>query len=342
MKRGPVILSTLSGIVFVTLTLLIVTMRPPQDPLFRGLPESRWIAELKYRDNEQTEEWRGYGDEGVAVLSRSYYRAQRPLALMYRRAYVKISPLLPTVIAGKLPHPKADSTRATRMRIMSLLTSLGHESLSPLPTVVDALKDEDESVRGSAVTFFTAGESENAPITRIDSSLKAELLPLFTAALSMGDGTFRNNCAVVLRYYPEAGEELAPALLSTMTTSKKSHTRMVAATALRMVAPKRSTQADAVGKVVEILNDPDDQVSHRAAEWLEKVAGSPELSVPALIEATTFEGSLTPPRAARALGSFPGWRETTIPVLENLAATQSGWMKRYSELALKRLEQDSE
>jgi len=263
------------------------------------------------------------------------------MSIVYRRAYRKVSPLVPTLIASKLPQPKGDVTRQMRMRIMSLLTSLGTESLSPLPTVVDALKDEDESVRGSAATFFSAGEGEDAPITRIDPNLKAKLLPLFVAALSIRDSTFRNNSAVVLRYYPEAGEELAPALLSAMATSKENHTRMVAATALRFVAPERAKRADAVGQVIEILNYPDDQNSHRAAEWLEKVAGSPELSVPALIEATTFESSRTASRAARALGSFPDWRGTTIPVLENLAATQTGWMKRYSELALKRLEESS-
>ncbi|MBT5708236.1 MAG: hypothetical protein HOI66_18135 [Verrucomicrobia bacterium] len=337
MKRGPVILSVLVSFVFIALVALIVAFKPPRDPLFLGVPESQWIAELKYHDSEQTEAWRGYGDEGVAVLSRGYYQACRPMALAYRRAYREISPLLPDLIASRLPHPKGDVTRSLRMRIVSLLTNLGHQSLSPLPTVVDALKDEDHSVRGWAATFFSAGEGEEAPITRIDSTLKAELLPLFVAGLSTRDSPFRNNCAVVLRYYPEAGEDLAPALLSAMVTSKGNHTRMTAATALRFVALERAKQADAVGKVIEILNDPDAQNSHRAAEWLEKVAGSPELSVPALIEATTFESSLTAPRAARALGSFPEWREKTIPVLENLAATQTGWMKRYSELALERL-----
>jgi HEAT repeat protein len=342
MNRGRIILSILVGIVFTTLGVLIVVFKTSHDPLFRGLPESQWIAGLKYNDDEQVEMWRGFGDEGVAVLARAYYRAQRPLASAYRRTYIEGSPRLPDLIVNRLPQPKNDETRQVRIRIISLLTNLGIESLSPLPAVVDALKDEDESVRGSAATFFSAGESEDAPITRIDPTLKAELLPLFVAALSMRDGPFRNNCAVVLRYYPEAGEELAPALLSTMVTSKENHTRMVAATALRFVAPDRAREADVVGKVIEILNDPDDQKSYRAAEWLGKVAGSSELSVPALIEAATSESPLTASRATRALGRFSEWRETTIPVFENLAATRTGWVKRHSEEALKRLEPSSE
>src|SRR5690349_21720240 len=55
------------------------------DPLFRGKAESEWIKNLKYLDDEQVKEWRGYGEEGVQVLIRGLKNANRPRERMYRQ-----------------------------------------------------------------------------------------------------------------------------------------------------------------------------------------------------------------------------------------------------------------
>src|SRR6266699_2744680 len=96
------------------------------DPLFHGKPESEWIANLKYRDDQQVEEWRAYGEEGVQVLIRGLERANRP----GERAYRRFNQLLPDFLRRWLPAPKRDSTRGTRECLVSLLGSLGSDAKS--------------------------------------------------------------------------------------------------------------------------------------------------------------------------------------------------------------------
>ena len=72
------------------------------DPLFRGKPESEWIKNLKYADDEQVKEWQAYGEEGVQVLIRGLNKANCP----GERAYRRFSPT-----AARLREPVAARTK---------------------------------------------------------------------------------------------------------------------------------------------------------------------------------------------------------------------------------------
>jgi len=114
------------------------------DPLFRGKPESEWIKNLKYGDDQQVKEWRAYGEEGVQVLIRGLQRANRP----GERAYRRFNRLLPDFLRRWLPAPKRDSTQVTRECLVSLLGSLGSDANSATPVMIrTASTDEFDGVR---------------------------------------------------------------------------------------------------------------------------------------------------------------------------------------------------
>src|SRR4051812_16430733 len=95
----------------------------PRDFVFRGKLEREWIKGLKYWDEEQVKEWRGYGGEGVQVLIRGLRNSARPR----ERAYRRVSRRIPSPLRRWLPDPKDDATRPTRMCLVSLLTGLGKD-----------------------------------------------------------------------------------------------------------------------------------------------------------------------------------------------------------------------
>src|SRR5207248_2882867 len=112
--------------------------------LFRDKPEREWVKNLKYSDDEQVKEWRGYGETGVQILMRGLERADRPGERAYRQVYRRT----PRMFSRWLPDPKDDSTRATRMTLVSLLSSLGDDARSATPIMEDLLRhDEAASVR---------------------------------------------------------------------------------------------------------------------------------------------------------------------------------------------------
>jgi len=65
-----------------------------RDSLFRGKPESEWIKNLKYGDDQQVKEWQAYGEEGVQVLIRGLERANHPGERAYRRVNVRLPTFL--------------------------------------------------------------------------------------------------------------------------------------------------------------------------------------------------------------------------------------------------------
>ena len=115
-----------------------------RDPMFRGKPESEWIKNLKYGDDQQVKEWRAYGEEGVQVLIRGLQRANRP----GERAYRRFNRLLPDFLRRWLPATKRDSTQVTRECLVSLLGSFGSDAKSATPVMIrTASTDEFDGVR---------------------------------------------------------------------------------------------------------------------------------------------------------------------------------------------------
>jgi len=329
----------LIGVLVTILSLAILwAVIRPRDPIFHGKPESQWIEHLAYHDQEQVQQWREFGSDGVRVLVRGLEGANRPADRFYRNTYRRMSGLLPGEVMRLLPVPRMDATRSTRMRVLSLLSSLGKDALAAAPAVSRALRDEDESVRAIAIGFFTDTEDEDALLNQLPARQKQKLLPDFARALEAGrDWGLRNNAALALRYYPEDRSVVVPALANALSDPVP-QVRMVAAESLHGVAPDAIARKGVVPVVIGILRDPDDQIASRAARLLGEMAENPDLTVPALVESVQGTNRLVASSAASALGRFPEYSDLIVPVLlQAFQDTNSPVSRRASGGALKQI-----
>jgi hypothetical protein len=94
----------------------------PRDPLFHGKPESYWIQNLTYRDDDQARQWREFGPDGVRVLIRGLEGADRPADRVYRRLYRRMMSFLPGSWMRQIPAPRMDLTRSNRMTVADVLS----------------------------------------------------------------------------------------------------------------------------------------------------------------------------------------------------------------------------
>lgn len=238
-RRRILLVLLLLGVAVVTI--LIVILNSPSstgDELFRGKPEKDWIQGLQYRDEAQVVEWRQYGDDGVRVLLRGLDRADHP----YARAYRNIWRHLPSPLHRILPAPRMDLTRAARMTIADLISRLGNDAKIAEPAMARLMKDESPGVRAIAVTYFTCGEDENAPLNHLDKNEKQRLLTLFISLMKDNDLSVRNNAALALGYYPENTQQVSPVLTNALQDSAP-QVRKVAAHSLKKVDPDTAAKA---------------------------------------------------------------------------------------------------
>jgi hypothetical protein len=212
------------------------------DPLFRGKPESYWIEHLSFGDDDQVKRWRDFGPEGVHVLIRALDGADRPADRMYRKVHRYLRHKIPSGIMDRLPAPRMDLTRSTRMNVVALLARLSKDAREATSAMSRALRDEDPSVRQIAITFFTAGEDENCLLNQMPSGPKRSLLPDFMAAMEDASPGVRSNAAIALRYYPEEAEVIVPVLLHALRDPAP-RIRNRAAEVLRSIDPEALRQA---------------------------------------------------------------------------------------------------
>lgn len=301
------------------------------DPLFRSKPESEWIKHLKYSDDEQVKEWRGYGEEGVQVLIRGLERATHP----GQRAYRRINRLLPALLKQWLPAPKPDSTQVTRECLVSLLRSLGNDAKSAVPVMIrTARSDEATGVRQSAIGYFISSAGENCLLNQLPAKQKQALLPALMRA--MQDATLRHNAAIALKFYPEQREVVAPVLVKALQDPQP-QVRVCAAEALNRVAPDFAKKVGATSMLVTIAKDPDDQLASKAVAALGHSGSQPELAVPALVECLQSTNTLIGCEAVWALEwaphEFSAYSETIVPALR-IAAQRKDSVGRYAIAAL--------
>jgi len=217
---------------------LLWWVRPPDDRLFQGKPESVWIKNLAYNDDEQVKVWRKFGPDGVRVLMRALQRADHPGDRIYRRIYRHPLPL----IGRWMPTPRMDLTRSSRMTVVSLLAQLGSDATIATSTMIRELEDESPEVRGIAITFFTRGEDENAPLNKMSKAEKRKLLPILATDLKYADWGLRNNVIVALRYYPEEAETVVP-LLTKALQDPAPQVRDLAGRTLKQLDPAAAAKA---------------------------------------------------------------------------------------------------
>ncbi len=334
MKRRQLIL------LFTLLTALLLgtgwLLLRSRDPLFHGKPESVWIANLAYNDDEQTKQWKGFGPEGVRVLVHGFNKANRPWERAYRRVYRKIPPALPSRLVSLLPAPAMDLSRSTRMRVVSLLSAIGDDAELATPALENALKDEDSGVRQLAITFFTRGEDSNAPLNRLPHKIKNRLLPRFLDALQGRNQGLRNNAALALRYYPEQAEVVAPALIKALSDPDPK-VQLLAAQSLHQIAPEKIVPAGVVPITTRLLKNRDDQIAHRAAQLLGLMRKEPAVAVPALIEASESTSVLVASCSLSALGNFPEQSDLILPVLKKASENPEPAIRRSALDSLKKI-----
>jgi len=330
---------TAAGLLMLMLTGLVwvCSPQPAPDGLFRGRAESDWIAHLSYRDDDELKQWRGFGPEGARVLIRGLDKANRPFQRTYRRTYRAIASKLPG-LARLLPAPRSDSTRETRLKLVSLLSSLGNDARSATPAMGRALKDENPDVRALAISFFTGPEDEHALLNQLDKSQKRKLLPALIAALQDNTPSWsvRNNAALALRYYPEAARVVVPALTKALQDPIP-QVRLLAAAALLRVDADAARKAGAARVVISILKEPDAQVAYWAARLLGDVQAQPELAVPALLECLRQTNTLVASQAVWSLEQFRSKADLILPALKE-AAQRKDSVAGYAKAAVSRLE----
>lgn len=316
------------------------TLKPMDvsDRMFQGKPESEWIKGLKYADDDQAKEWRSFGEEGVQVLIRGLQRADRPGERAYRRLYRRV----PGFVRGWLPSPRADSTRNTRMCVVSLLSRLGNDAKSAVPIMIQTLNhDEADGVRQIVINYFTSTEDENCLLNQIPAREKANVLPALIRALQdQSNWGLRNNAASALRWFPEQRKIVAPVLVTALR-DPKTQVRLLAAIALNRVDPDAAQKARAVAVVTAILKDPDDQVASRAAAALRFFAADAAVAVPALIDCLDSTNTLIACEAIWSLEwsppEFKPYADKIVPALEK-TAMRDDHVGRYAKVALKRFE----
>lgn len=332
--RWIVIILSIVAALFVSAWLVGLTYGDDQRH-FRGKLETEWINELKYHDDDQVKEWRGYGEEGVQVLIRGLERAYRPGERAYRNFYRK----MPWIVSRWLPWPKQDVDRAKRMTILALLSNLGSDAKSAVPVVSRMLNDDDGGVLQLAISFFTSSEDEKCTLNQLPPAQKKRLLPLFIRA--MQNKTFagaRNNAAIALRFYPEQKEIVAPVLVKALQDTEPA-VRLLAADALWHVDPVAAEKADAVSVMIALTKLPDDQLASRAISKLPQFKGHADLAVPAIVECVGSTNNLVACQAIWAFewktDEYRAYANTIIPTLEK-AATLTNNVGRYARTALKK------
>jgi HEAT repeat protein len=328
MKRKPLLIFSICAAIT---GIAIWNLLPKPVPLFRGKPESEWIRNLKYFDDEQTKQWSAFGQEGVRVLMHGLQKADHPFARTYRHFYRAAQ--LPGFVRRALPEEHADLDRAPRMNMIALLSQLGTNADIAMPMVEKTLDDEHEGVRGLAISYFTDTEDDHGRLNRIPNSAKNRLLPKFVACMNSSDWGIRNNAIGALYYYRENKDKVVPILVNALADSQP-RVRIRAAEALNHIAPESVVTAGVIPVAIQILNNPDDQIAYRGASLLGVARQQPELSVPALVKAIEGTNSLVRSAAAHALVKYDAPTDLIIPAFErsiqatNLSSRTKGQLQQ--------------
>ena len=305
-----------------------------EDRAFRGKLESEWIAELKYNDDAQEEEWKGYGEEGIDVL----LRGLRSIDRSGERAYRKVFRKAPTFVRRWMPGPKQDAEVGRRHCIIALLSEAGEESPRVVPVMIrTALEDESDGIRQSAIGHFITSSGDDALGNRLPREQKKALLPALLRAVENGESG-AHNAVILLRYYGEYAEVVVPVVLKALKDGKPS-VRGYAAEALNRIAPKVANEAGATEVLIEVANDPDDQVGFRAVEGLGRATNRVEVAVPALVKFLESTNTLIACQAVWALEWAPMEFDEYRGVITNAlgrAAERKDTAGSYAKVALKR------
>jgi len=322
----------------VALTLVVLWLGdfvPVPDPLFRGKPESVWMTELKYNDNEQVNQWSSFGEEGVKVLIRGLERERRP-----GRAYRKLHRSLPTLVQRWLPQPQPDSTRGVRAAIVALLGRLGDNARSAVPAVIwTANHDEAAEVRLFAISYFNTAAGDNSLVNQLPPEQKRELFPALVRAIQdKSNPALRHNSAIGIKYFPEQRNVLAPVLIKAMQDTD-SYVRLYAAEGLNRVEPAAAEQHGATALLAAFAKSTDLGLAVKAVSVLAHSGSQPAIAVPVLVQCLASTNTTITCEAIWALEwapkEFHAHSNSVIPALTT-ASERGGSVGGYARVALGR------
>jgi hypothetical protein len=318
----------------------ILFLRRPDEPTFRGKPESFWITNIVYHGpSEQIDQWLGFGAEGVQLLTR-YLDQETGWRRTYRKAYRLHAAKLPQVIVRPFPVP--DDNRSTRMRVLNLLSSMTSRDTNTArlaePAIARAMADENPALRQNAV-----GSYEGQILrTQIRPGLKKARLNEFLRLAEDDNHWVRGNAAVVLYYFPEEAARIVPVLIRILSEPHP-HLQLTIARSLARVDREAAAKAGVATIAAGHLKDPEKgfkdptlqrwnawEIVRQAAEVLGELHAEPAVSLPALIEGLGSTNREIAIASFRALTRFKEQADQVIPALRKAAAERSdipNWVK---------------
>jgi hypothetical protein len=190
----------------------------PTDPNFHGKPESFWInsitngGQMVFVVNSDGSEgvsfptWEGFGPEGVTLL----VKALRKGTGAWDRFYFKHWPKLPPLLRRWLAKPVDESE--LRCQSMLILSVMGSDARIALPALVQALHDENDDVRGSALynlSLLLPGMREQ----------KVSLLPQLLDATRDAYPRARRMALICLGEYPDQASKVVPLVVNALNDS---------------------------------------------------------------------------------------------------------------------------
>jgi len=345
-RRTLIVLLILIGIGIIA-SLLIWT----GEPIFQGKPESYWITNIVYRGpDEQVERWRGFGAEGVQLLTR-YLDRGSGWQTTYHKLYRRFASRAPGVLVRLCPKPV--DNRATRMCVLNLLNSLSNRDAGDTntailaePAIARAMSDDDSSLRQIAVGFYDGAfrhqRIREQMLKHMGPKVKKARLHDFLRLAQDDNHWVRGNAAIALSYFPDEAATVAPVLIKVLPEPHP-YLQLTIARSLIQVDRDAAANAGVAAIAAGHLREPEQrftnqtlqrwngwEISRQAAEVLGELHADPAVSVPALIEGLGSTNREIAIASFRALTRFKEQADQTLPALRKAAAERSdipNWVK---------------
>jgi HEAT repeat protein len=227
-------------------------------------------------------------------------------------------------MAAKGLHTICKEAKASQMPFVEKDAKAGKVSIaSAVPTLIDALKDNDKDVRGlAALTVGVIGKDAQEAVQ-----------PLM-AALKHSDPNFRVEVAFALSGIGEAAKPAIPVLKDALHGDRDNNVKVYAAQALWVIERRAD---DIVPTLIKVLEDRDGQVRARAAFALGMLRGEAKAAVPQLNDALKDGNPSLRLAAATALGKIGPPARVAYPTLDHLTKDDHAEIKKAASTAMKEI-----
>jgi len=285
--------------VLLVITLAVVALKlsrsPPKpalpDPVFNGKAASVWARQFILDESYEAQNaLQQIGEAAVPYLIPNLERRDS----IFNSAYVKLWPVLPTILKSRLQPPLL--SREARMRAVVAFREIGPPARQAVSALIERLRDKDATIRlHSAIALGNIGPDAKAAVPALKPFLKEkhtvrvytaiaiwkiehntpETLPVLEQGLQEENAKFRWAAAVFLGEMGPAAEHAIP-LLEKATKSADKETASCAVQALAQIIP------GTVPVLLETLKDPDPGMRISAAVALGRLGPSAREAVPDL------------------------------------------------------------